>query len=174
MLRLVLSAVLVGVALAAHPPAPYHPAPYHPAPEHHADPYKLPPRPFAYEYGVKDEYSGAYFGKQATQDDYGVVHGEYRVALPGGRTQIVTYTADHENGYIADVKYEGEPHYEPYHLKPAPHHAPKPVHHPAPYAPKPVYHPKPAPVYHPAPAPYHPAPAYKPHPAPYHPAPYHI
>jgi len=156
-------------------PAPYHPAPVHkPAPYHPAPEYKLPPRPFAYEYGVKDEYSGTYFGKQETQDDYGVVHGEYRVALPDGRTQIVTYTADHENGYIADVKYEGEPHYEPYHPKPAPHHAPKPVHHPAPYAPKPVYHPKPAPVYHPAPAPYHPAPAYKPHPAPYHPAPYHI
>ena len=33
-------------------------------------------RPFAYEYGVKDEYSGAYFAKQETQDDYGVVTGE--------------------------------------------------------------------------------------------------
>merc|ERR1719468_1147871 len=147
-----------------HPaPAPYHPkpAPYHPAP-HHGPEYKLAPRPFAYEYGVKDEYSGAYFAKQETQDDYGVVSGEYRVALPDGRTQIVTYTADHENGYIADVKYEGEPVYEPYHPKPAPYH-PKP----APYHPAPVYHPKPAP-YHPAP--YHPAPY---QPAPYHPAPYH-
>ncbi len=158
-----------------HPaPAPYHPkpAPYHPAPE-----YKLPPRPFAYEYGVKDEYSGAYFAKQETQDDYGVVTGEYRVALPDGRTQIVTYHADHENGYIADVKYEGEPHYEPYHPAPAPY-APKPApYHPAPkpapyHAPKPApYHP--APAYAPKPAPYHPAPVYHPKPAPYHPAPYH-
>merc|ERR1719361_2529781 len=153
------SLVLASVAmtLADHPPpyhpAPYHPSPYHPAPApyhapkpapyhpkpapyHPAPEYKLPPRPFAYEYGVKDEYSGTYFGKQETQDDYGVVHGEYRVALPDGRTQIVTYTADHENGYVADVRYEGEPKYEPYH--PAPH---KPVHHPAP-AP---YHPAPKP-----------------------------
>merc|ERR1711983_384740 len=121
MLSKVLLASIVAVAMADH-------APYHPAPE-----YKLPPRPFAYEYGVKDEYSGAYFAKQETQDDYGVVTGEYRVALPDGRTQIVTYTADHENGYIADVKYEGEPVYEP-----APYHpAPKP----APYHPAPVYHP---------------------------------
>ena len=30
--------------------------------------------------------------------------GEYRVELPDGRTQIVTYHADHENGFVADVK----------------------------------------------------------------------
>ena len=42
MLRIVLSAVLVGVALAAHPPAPYHPAPYHPAPA----PYHPAPAPY--------------------------------------------------------------------------------------------------------------------------------
>lgn len=141
-----------------HPPAP-KPAPYHPpkpAPYHPEPAYKLPPRPFAYEYGVNDEYSGAYFSKAETQDDYGVVSGEYKVALPDGRVQIVTYHADHENGYIADVRYEGEPHYEPHHPKPAPHHpAPAPYHPkpaPAPYhppAPAP-YHPKPAPVYHPA------------------------
>ena len=189
-MRLALAAVIVGIAAAVHAPAPYHPAPYHPAPAPyhpppapyppkpapHHDPYKIPPRPFAYEYGVKDEYSGAYFDKKETQDEYGVVSGEYRVALPDGRTQIVTYHADHENGYVADVKYEGEPKYEPHH--PKPHHpAPAPYHpKPAPYHPPP---PKPAP-YHPAPvykpAPYHPKPVYKPapyHPAPYHPAPYH-
>merc|ERR1712156_473966 len=175
-LKIVLVLACVGCALAAGPPyhpAPYAPAPYHPAPKpYHPAPYhpveKIPPKPFAYEYGVKDEYSGANFGQNEVQDEYGVVSGEYRVLLPDGRTQIVTYHADHENGYTADVKYEGVPHYEPYHPKPAP----APYHpKPAPYAPAP-YHPKPAPYhpapYHPKPAPYHPAPVYHPSPAPYH------
>ena len=30
--------------------------------------------------------------------------GEYGVELPDGRTQIVTYHADHEGGFVADVK----------------------------------------------------------------------
>ena len=64
------------------------------------------------------------------QDANGVVAGEYRVALPDGRTQIVTYHADHVNGYVADVKYEGHPTY-PVH---------KPVHHAPKYAPAPHPH----------------------------------
>jgi len=67
---------------------------------------KLPPQPFAYQYGVKDDYSGASFDKSESQNAEGVVSGEYRVALPDGRTQIVTYTADHTGGFVADVKYE--------------------------------------------------------------------
>ena len=43
---------------------------------------------------------------QESREDHGAVSGEYRVALPDGRIQIVTYHAD-ENGYVADVKYEG-------------------------------------------------------------------
>jgi len=192
-LKIVLVLGCVGYALGAlapYAPAPYHPAPYHPAPKpYHPAPYKpapyhpiekIPPKPFAYEYGVKDEYSGANFGQNEVQDEYGVVSGEYRVLLPDGRTQIVTYHADHENGYTADVKYEGVPHYEPYHPKPAPapyHPKPAPYHppKPAPYHPLPKpapYHPSPAPYhpapYHPKPAPYHPAPVYHPSPAPYH------
>merc|ERR1711913_161077 len=100
--------------------------------------------------------------------------GEYRVNLPDGRVQIVTYTAGPE-GYVADVKYEGEAVYaevQPY--KPAPPPAYKPA--PAPYKPAPVvkvvpapapY--KPAPVYHAAPV-YHSAPVYH-KPTGYHAAP---
>merc|ERR1719474_1389630 len=152
----------VGVALSAPAqlpyapaPAPYHPAPapYHPAP--HPAPYheeKLPPQPFAYEYGGADAY-GRHFAKTESQDEHGVVKGEYRVELPDGRVQIVSYHADHDNGFIADVRYEGEAH--PYVPEPKPY-APAKAHavH-APYKPAPApYHPAPAP-YHPAPAPYH-------------------
>ena len=40
---------------------------------------KLVPQPFAYEYGVKDEYTGAAYQKTETQNDYGVVQGSYKV-----------------------------------------------------------------------------------------------
>merc|ERR1719266_2073150 len=126
------SSLLVASALAAPavPVAPYAPAPYAPAPAYAPAPYhpapapyheeKIPPQPFAYEYGGADEY-GRHFAKTETQDEHGVVKGEYRVELPDGRVQIVSYHADHENGFIADVRYEGEAHPEPaYHPPPPP------------------------------------------------------
>ena len=87
------------------------------------------PKPYAFEYGVEDSYSGAAFGQTETSDAK-LTNGNYRVALPDGRTQIVTYTADPYGygGFVADVKYEGTAVY-PEH-KPAPHPAPyKPVPH---------------------------------------------
>ncbi|XP_059087109.1 cuticle protein 19-like isoform X2 [Tigriopus californicus] len=78
-------------------------------PSYHQDPYKIPPRPFHYAYGVSDKYSGTNFDKKESQDEQGNVNGEYRVALPDGRTQIVSYHANHHDGFIADVKFEGYP-----------------------------------------------------------------
>merc|ERR1712045_747356 len=104
----------------AHPvaaPAYHAPAPaYHPAE-------KEVPAPYAYEYGVADDCSKAQFNAAETADANGAVTGSYSVALPDGRTQHVKYTADHYNGYVADVSYEGVPVYpeaKPYHPAPAP------------------------------------------------------
>ncbi|CAH1113200.1 unnamed protein product [Psylliodes chrysocephalus] len=68
--------------------------------------------PKAYEFGyqVKDDYTGTNYNRQESSDG-NQVRGEYRVALPDGRTQIVTYWADWQSGFHADVKYEGEAQY---------------------------------------------------------------
>jgi len=90
----------------AYRPAPYQPPAYKPAP-YKPNPYKeekLPPQPFAYQYGVRDDYTGADFDKKEEQDAYGNLNGEYRVNLPDGRVQIVTYRATGEEGFVADVR----------------------------------------------------------------------
>merc|ERR1712141_935393 len=132
--------VKVSPVVVPHPaPAPYHapaPAPYH-AP-HPAKAYSddlAEPPVYGYEYAVADDYSKAAFGQNEARDGY-KTSGSYRVALPDGRTQIVTYRVDDAtSGYVADVTYEGV----------------------AAYPEAKAYHPAPAP-YHPAPAPYHAAP----------------
>ena len=141
-----------------------------PIPDHPQGPIVAPVYTFAY--AAQDGYSGVDFGHKETRENYDTV-GEYHVELPDGRVQIVSYTVD-KNGYVADIKYEGEAVYPE---QPAYVPAYKP-------APKPAYKPAPAPVEKatpieetaveeatpvdeaaPLPA-YQPAPAYKPAPAP--------
>merc|ERR1719414_1700713 len=74
---------------------------------------KFEPQPYKYEYGVQDDYSKAAFAKSESQDEVGAVTGSYKVNLPDGRIQTVSYTADPVNGYKAVVSYEGEPVYPP-------------------------------------------------------------
>ena len=62
---------------------------------------------------MKDEYSGVDIDANEARDGY-ATNGGYRVVLPDGRTQIVSYTVDAYNGYVADVQYEGEAKYEEY------------------------------------------------------------
>ena len=62
--------------------------------------------PYRYGYTVQDTPSANNFAQQETSDGQ-TVSGSYRVALPDGRIQIVTYTADAKNGYVAKVTYEG-------------------------------------------------------------------
>merc|ERR1711983_93050 len=119
-----------------HHPAPVHhvahaaPAPvvhHAPAPAYAPEPYHEPKgkdEPYAFQYGVADDYSKANFNA-AESSDGKVVSGSYSVALPDGRIQHVKYTADHYNGYVAEVTYEGTPVYpeaKPY--APAPAYAP--------------------------------------------------
>ncbi|XP_076037774.1 uncharacterized protein LOC143023146 [Oratosquilla oratoria] len=101
------------------------------------------PMPHQFGYNVQD-YQGNNFGHSENSDGKNV-QGEYRVQLPDGRTQIVTYNADHSAGFVADVKFEGEAQYpapSPSYSPPAPSYSP----------PAPSYSP-PAPSYNP-PSPY--------------------
>merc|ERR1711981_661184 len=133
-MKVVLFSTLLAVAAASplpdHPPAPYHaPAPYAPEP--------VAPPVYNYEYGVNDPHYGPVFSHAENRDNYNT-GGEYRVNLPDGRVQIVTYKAD-ENGFVADVKYEGEATYpeEPAY-KPAPAQLTNPL--PNPFTTNPPQH----------------------------------
>ncbi|KAK9886855.1 hypothetical protein WA026_018504 [Henosepilachna vigintioctopunctata] len=61
---------------------------------------------YAFSYKVVDHLTGDDFSHTQSQNEK-ATRGEYRVKLPDGRVQIVSYTAD-KDGYKADVKYEDE------------------------------------------------------------------
>lgn len=137
------------------------------------------PMPYSFSWGVKDDASYNDYAHQESNDGK-VTTGSYRVLLPDGRTQIVTYKAD-DYGYNADVKYEGE--IRPYEYKPSYKAtypaAPAPVY-PAepsyskPSYPEPAYATKPSyePAYKPVPPPaYYPRPSYPATPRPSYPRP---
>merc|ERR1712203_1041810 len=116
------------VAPVVHKPVVHAPAYHAPAPAYGKGPvYEEGPAVYEYGYAVNDDYAHTNFQANEHRDGY-ATNGEYRVALPDGRTQIVTYNvADAYGGYVADVKYEGVAQYpevKPYHpAKPAPYHA---------------------------------------------------
>merc|ERR1711944_107546 len=100
----------VAATMPAGPPA-YHA----PAPGYGKGPVYEDTAPvYGYEYAVADDYSKVNFGQNENRDGYST-SGQYRVVLPDGRTQIVTYSvADGYSGYVADVRYEGVAHYPEY------------------------------------------------------------
>ncbi|TKX27957.1 cuticular protein RR-2 [Spodoptera litura] len=59
-----------------------------------------PGMPFDFSYQVAED--GNDYSHNAISDG-DITRGEYRVALPDGRTQIVKYTADWKNGFNAEV-----------------------------------------------------------------------
>ena len=107
---LTIAVVLPTPLPAIHPQRPPNPASYHPQPRAHYTPGAATYN-FGYQVFDVDSYSN--YGHKEAREGY-VTSGEYRVALPDGRTQVVRYTAD-ENGYRADVSYEGEAQYPPPH-----------------------------------------------------------
>ena len=67
---------------------------------------------YQFSYHVKDDTTGQDFGQEEERQGYNT-GGEYRVSLPDGRKQIVTYSvADPNSGYVADVTYQGEARYQ--------------------------------------------------------------
>lgn len=135
MYKLLVVAALMAIAAAER--APYaRPSYQEPAYNDHPS--------YSYEYAVKDDYSGNDYAAQETRDGYNT-QGSYRVLLPDGRVQTVTYTVNGDSGYIADVSYSGEPRYDNY--KPAasykrPIYVAAPTYAPAPYKPAPAYAPR--------------------------------
>merc|ERR1712168_1290235 len=114
----VLVLALVAIAAAKPNPPPSYSAPAYPD-AHPA---------YTYDYAVKAEdghYGYVDFGQNEERDGYNT-YGSYYVALPDGRVQKVTYTVNGDEGYVADVTYEGEASYAP--------HKPAPAYKPAPYA----------------------------------------
>ncbi|CAK1549326.1 unnamed protein product [Leptosia nina] len=61
---------------------------------------------YAFSYVVKDQKNGDDFSHKQ-QSVGSATNGEYRVRLPDGRVQIVSYTAD-DNGYNAKVRYDDD------------------------------------------------------------------
>nr|XP_045603036.1 cuticle protein 7-like [Procambarus clarkii] len=107
--------------------------------------------PYNFQYGVKDDYSGNDFG-QSEQSDGDTVSGSYTVQLPDGHIQMINYAAEDDNGYKAEVRYEGEAQY-PHEYGPAitfklqnqPSFYPEPLYKPQPLIPAPAPHTSPSP-----------------------------
>ncbi|CAL4217548.1 unnamed protein product, partial [Meganyctiphanes norvegica] len=83
---------------------------YGPPPAYEAPAYEEAPAKYDFNYAVKDDYSGNDFGHNEARDGYNT-QGSYYIALPDGRLQKVTYTVNGDEGFIADVAYEGEAQY---------------------------------------------------------------
>merc|ERR1712055_36654 len=128
--------ILALVAVAAAKP---NPPPSYSAPSYHEPAYPDAHPAYKYDYAVKAEdghYGYVDFGQNEERDGYNT-YGSYYVALPDGRVQKVSYTVNGDEGYVADVTYEGEASYAPH--KPAPAYKAAPSHHAPAYKPAPSY-----------------------------------
>ncbi|KAK8384164.1 hypothetical protein O3P69_016114 [Scylla paramamosain] len=65
---------------------------------------------YTYSYKVKDYYGNDYGHEEKRDGD--LTEGFYYNHLPDGRLQKIKYVVDGYSGYVADVSYEGEAHYD--------------------------------------------------------------
>ena len=72
-------------------------------PYEHEEPYHE--KYYQYGYQVEDHYTGDYHGHMEHTAGH-LTKGEYKVKLPDGRVQVVSYEADHA-GFRPRVTYEG-------------------------------------------------------------------
>ncbi|CAG0906278.1 unnamed protein product [Cyprideis torosa] len=66
---------------------------------------------YNFNWDVRDDYAGIDMGHQEGRDGDNT-EGSYRVLLPDGRIQTVTYYVSGDSGYVANVQYEGEARYD--------------------------------------------------------------
>ncbi|XP_064078615.1 pro-resilin-like [Macrobrachium nipponense] len=107
----VLSAVLLLAAVAHslpqgydYQPPPPQPTYLAPEPSNRVDQVAMEGMPYDFTWGVEDSDSGNAFSHVENSDGQRT-QGEYRVLLPDGRTQVVTFY-DNGDGFNADVNYE--------------------------------------------------------------------
>lgn len=61
---------------------------------------------YHFDYGVADHHTGDHHNQKEERDG-DVVHGEYSLHEPDGTIRVVKYTADHKNGFNAEVIRKG-------------------------------------------------------------------
>ncbi|CAI6368424.1 unnamed protein product [Macrosiphum euphorbiae] len=94
--KLIMFVALFGHLAFAYPPTEYK--------SYDADHYDHAPKPYHFEYGVKDLHTHDIKSQHEVSDGHGNVKGSYRLVEPDGSTRVVEYTADHEHGFNAVVK----------------------------------------------------------------------
>ncbi|KAL4112898.1 hypothetical protein QTP88_016617 [Uroleucon formosanum] len=69
--------------------------------DHH---YAHAPTPYHFGYAVHDPHTHDIKSHSESNDGHGNVKGSYSLLEADGSTRVVTYTADHEHGFNAEVK----------------------------------------------------------------------
>ncbi|XP_017768723.1 PREDICTED: adult-specific cuticular protein ACP-20-like [Nicrophorus vespilloides] len=74
--------------------------------QHHEEVYPDAHPKYEFKYGVEDHHTGDQKSQMEVRDG-DVVKGEYSVVQPDGTIRKVQYSADHHNGFNAEVSYSG-------------------------------------------------------------------